>query len=144
MWSIDRAVQSVRGSFQGYTFGMNSQELPSSQADGVWFPSYKDGNTNPVAGLAAAQAWLSQQREPNKLCIVATDGAWDGAMTSKETLMSMVASGVTVAVFGIDTNVSDRFPASTGIVTFEVEDAAQIGPVIGELLVNRVRKSLHR
>lgn len=142
VWAIDRAVQSVRGAFQGYTFGVDSQELPPSLADGVWIPTYKDGNTAPVAGLAAAQAWLSQQREPNKLCIVATDGAWDGHQTSVETLLSMRHSGVQVAVFGINTDVKRRFPDE--IATFNVQHAGQIGPVIGEMLVNRVRKSLHR
>lgn len=142
VWAIDRAVNSVRGAFQGYTFGIDSHVLPSSRADGVWVPVAKDGNTNPVAGLAAAQAWLSQQREPNKLCIVATDGAWDGHLTSVETLLSMVHSGVQVAVFGINTDVERRFPAE--ITTFNVRDASQIGPAIGQMLVNRVRKSLHR
>jgi hypothetical protein len=144
VWSIDRAVQSVRGSFKGYTFGHNSEELPPSNGDGMWMPVRTDGNTNPVAGLAAAQAWLSQQREPNRVCIVATDGAWDGNATSVATLQSMVHAGVSVAVFGINTNVAYRFPPETGITTFEVRHAGQIGPMIGELLVNRVRKSLHR
>jgi hypothetical protein len=144
VWAIDRAVQSVRGAFQGYTFGMDSEQLPPSKGDGMWVPIGKDGNTNPIAGLAAAQAWLSQQREPNRLCVVATDGAWDGHVACVETLTSMVHSGVTVAVFGIDCDVSGRFPERTGIATFKVEHAGQIGPAVGEMLVNRVRKSVHR
>ena len=142
VWAIDRAVQSVRGQFQGYTFGQDSQQLPPSQGDGVWVPVMKDGNTNPVAGLASAQAWLSQQREPNKLCIIATDGAWDGHTTSVNTLLSMVSSGVQVAVFGINTDVSHRFPLE--VTTLEVSHANQIGPAIGAMLVNRIRKSVHR
>jgi hypothetical protein len=142
VWSIDRAVHSVRGQFQGYTFGSNSEELPPSQSDGVWVPVDKDGSTNPIAGLAAAQAWLSQQREPNKLCIIATDGAWDGQNACNEVMGSMVHGGVQVAVFGIDCDVEHRFPA--GITTLRVDDATQIGPAIGEMLVGRVRKSVHR
>jgi hypothetical protein len=143
VWSIDRAVQSVRGAFQGYTFGYNGQELPRSTAEGVWVPTIKDGNTNPVAALASAQAWLSQQREPNKLCIVATDGAWDGHSTSVETLNSMIHSGVQVAIFGIQCQVTGRFPSHFNTID-NVDDASQIGPAIGAMLVNRVRKSLRR
>ena len=55
----------------------------------------------------------------------------------------MVHAGVQVAVFGIDTDVERRFKGS-GVITLEVNHASQIGPAIGEMLVNRVRKSLHR
>jgi hypothetical protein len=124
--------------------GVDSQEVPPSEGGGVWVPTFKDGATNPVAGLASAQAWLSQQREPNKLCIVATDGAWEGQETSTQTLQSMVQSGVQVAVFGINCDVAHRFPARTGIATMTISNAGQVGPAVGEMLVNRVRKSMHR
>lgn len=144
VWSIDRAVQSVRGSFKGYTFGIDSEELPSSRAEGVWVPMYTDGGTNPLLGLSSAQAWLSQQREPNKLCIVATDGAWNSQRESANVIDSMVASGVQVAVFGIDCDVSHHFRPTSGVTTVNVRSAADMGPAIGEMLVGRVRKSLHR
>lgn len=108
----------------------------------MWSPKDKDGQTSPLLGLSAAQAWLSQQREPNKLCIIATDGAWNGAESCGAVLEAMFHSGVQVAVFGIGLNVPQY--TKHGALTFRIESAADLGPAVGEMLVNRVRSSLHR
>jgi len=94
--------------------------------------------------LGAAQAWLSQQREPNRLCVIATDGSWEDQRQCVEVMESMTAAGVQVAVFGIGVDQSTldgRFP---NVMTMTIREAADLGPAVGEMLVNRVKSSLHR
>ena len=144
VWAVERAVLSVRGAFKAWTFGSWSHELPASMHDKMQFPVTMDGATNPLAGLTSASAWLTQQREPNRLCIIATDGAWESHEQSVDVIFSMLASGVMVAVFGIDIDeelLAQRFGS---IHVCRIDEASDLGPAVGEMLVNRIRSGMAR
>ena len=147
LWSIERAVHSVRGTFKGWTFGTTANELPTSNAGEVWVPLKRDGGTDPSTALASAASWVGSQRQPNRLCIIATDGGWERMEQCESMINSMLASGAQVAVFGIAVRpdiLRNRFMGVPGVSLATIGSAADLGPAVGQMLVGRVRSAAIR
>lgn len=146
LWCIERAVDSVRGSFKALLFGSQCYEIEPSRRDGVWFPMGFGGGTRPLAAISSGTAWLTNQKEPNRLMIIVTDGAWDHHEACVNSIGSTLSSGISVAVFGIGIEMPDllrRF-ADVNVSLHTITSTDDLAPAVGSMLVNRVRSAVAR
>jgi Mg-chelatase subunit ChlD len=151
-WVLKAAIEAanISNKVSVFVFSSGSEVLYSSKekVDRNTYRMYFDGgSTNPSIALEWAVSVMESTKCENKLCIILTDGTWDGGSSAKEpahqSIKSMNDNGVLTVLFGINIGGRNSHIYSHGQrITFEVKTPLEMVEPVRRIVKTMTNKSL--
>lgn len=140
VWTIRHAIQQVGGKATVLTFNSSHRVVarPGDKVTGVIEQPETGGSTVPTSALVEARKQLLASESANRICILMTDGIWQGGDTEVARLRE---DGVLTVGVGLGTAI----PYERGFdVTTQISTPTELGAVFARVATEMLKSSVSR